>query len=233
MLLAGLVLISCVGTKIPVYVVPLLAPLGVLTTRALAAMAPEASRRVWAFVAGYLLTLALAFPWLDAFRPAWPTSIRGLLPLAVLFGVTAAAVFLARARGLVAAVCAFVAGLTVLSPVLSLVVLRSVDPYLNPRQTAVALARYMDRGYAETLYKTWPGCFSYHARRSVFETRDVAVLRERAKSSGPVVLVMARKYFDRLLPDGPLVPPGFSVVGEQWIIDQPYVVAVKPASDGT
>jgi 4-amino-4-deoxy-L-arabinose transferase-like glycosyltransferase len=53
MAISGFALISTVGTKIPVYVVPLLAPMGVLTVRALARMETPALKRVWAGAAGF------------------------------------------------------------------------------------------------------------------------------------------------------------------------------------
>jgi hypothetical protein len=178
---------------------------------------------VWTGVAACLLLFGVALPFANAFRP-WPDPVRGLFAVGAILVASAAAVFALRRRELLAPVSAWIVGLTVLSPVLSLATIRSANPYLNPKATAEVLARYMDRGYEEVLYRTWPGCFSYHAGRSVFETRKLDVVLDRVRSADKAVLVTARKYFERNRD----ALPGFEVVSEQWIIEQPYVVAVRP-----
>ena len=87
------------------------------------------------------------------------------------------------------------------------------------------IAGWVERGHAPLIFKTYPGTYAYYAGRVLPESRDPDMLRRHVREHDRVVVSMARKYWERHTE----MLAGLTLVHEQHIEGQPFVVAVRPA----
>lgn len=223
----GFLLLSLATSKLTIYLLPLLAPLGVLAAMHLLRVRAARGRQVWTAV-GITLVVCAA---LAAIVPealvqvlgadAPPAAGTGLL--AASLALTGLLVLALRGRETAWPLAVTGAGLLTVYLVLAAVVAPSLDPIMSPRRQAQVIADYVDRGYRPLVFRVYPGTYSYYARQNLPETRDRSRFREHVEHRGPILVVMARKYWiahaDQL--------PGFRRVHEQLIEGRPFVVAVR------
>ncbi|MBG0774987.1 MAG: glycosyltransferase family 39 protein [Desulfovibrionaceae bacterium] len=236
-LVTGFAMLSAVSIKIVIYLLPLFAPLAVLTARTLLADrrarpdAPGTADRFWKLLAALFALMALAVPFANYAHP-WPITITGLIPLAGGCAVLALVFWKGVPRGaargglLLLALC--VGGWIWL---VGTRVAPSLDAVMSPRHQATVMREYIAKGFYPVTYKVYSGTYSYYAGQDVLEVKsweDVAqVLQWRPK----VVLAMKRKYWE----EWENRPADLRIVDEQWIVEEPYVLAVSteaPAPQG-
>ena len=224
---SGFVLLSALSIKIVVYLVPLLGPLAVLTADALARLEAKRCERFGLCVAVLWALIGLALPFANLLHP-WPISIRGVIPAGLL--ALALAWFLwklaPRQSPFGFLLCMVLAATLWFQPV-ALVTAPSLDAAMSPKAQAEDLAAYANQGYYPVAYKVYPGTYTYYAGRTIHETADLAELEKIVSTRAKVAVVMRKKHWNQWESR----PQSLSVVHEQWIADQPYVLAVK--AEGT
>ena len=227
--ISGFVLLSSVSIKIVVYLLPLFAPLAILSARSLLGLGQEQSRRVYGLMAWLFLLLAGAQAAAALVLPTgllpepWTLPVWGLIPCAVIMGLTGCALRRWTDRtsptaGLMVALL----GLTLWLQPLGLLVAPSLDRIMSPAAQGRRMGEYADKGYLPMAYRIYPGTYTYYAGRNILETKDLeAVRRELAERRGKVVVGMRRSDWDQWLNR----PDNLAVVHEQWIVDRPFVLA--------
>lgn len=225
--LGGFLLLSLATSKLTIYLLPLLAPLSVLAATRLLRMPAALCRDLWTAVGITLLVCAalaaLVPEGLARMFGADAPTTAGTGVLAAALAATGLLVLALRGRGRAWPLTITGAGLLAVYLLLAAVVAPSLDPIMSPRPQAQVMADYIDRGYRPLVFRVYPGTYSYYARQSLPETRDRSRLRELLRHPGPVLIVLARKYWighaDQL--------SGFRRVHEQRIEGRPFVVAVR------
>lgn len=225
LLLGGFVLLSAVSIKIVIYLLPLFAPLAVITGHALLQLEGFRSRRLFLFMAVIFGLLGAVLPFANHFHP-WPIRIEGLnlaggtlLLLAVLLGRF---VPLDAPR---AALSYLVLAMTLWLQPVGLFVVPSLDALMSPKAQAGIMGRYIESGYMPLGYKLYSGTYTYYAGHDIRELDDLQEIERELALHPEVVLGMRRKYWDRWENR----PEELQAVHEQWIADRPYVLAVKGA----
>jgi len=231
MFLTGFALLSGLSIKIVIYLLPLFAPLAVLTAGRLLSLDGRRLARVCKSMAGLLVILALVIPWGNAFT-RWPSEITGLTPLAATLAMTAAGLYLTRMLAPGAVLLTLALGMTLIINVMGLAVAPSLDPVMSPRAQAEAMGEYARDGYYPAAYKIYSGTYTYYAGTNVFETQKIPELAEILAARDKVVLGMQKKYLERFMD----VPHNLKIAHEQWIVDRPYVLLIQdkapePASE--
>lgn len=226
--LSGFALLSCLSTKIVVYLLPLFPPLALLTARALLAMDETGVKRTYLWIGGLFGFLALGLPFGNYFHH-WPISIEGLWWMA-LASALAAAILLRFATRMSPGAALLTLALVVTAWVqpLTQITLPSLDGAMSPKAQGELMGRYIDRGYTPVAYKIYSGVYTYYCGHDVLETQDIDLVGRMAEEEPRLVLGMQRRYWDEWSGR----PAGLRIVHEQWVADRPYVLAVKDgASD--
>lgn len=224
MVLTGFVLLSALSTKIIVYLLPLFPALAVLTAKALLGLDARRTRRLWWLLCGLFAVLAVALPFGNMLHP-WPDfEVAGLWWTALASALAAGLMFWA-ARRLGPASGLLVAALAVTAWVLPLtmVVLPSLDAVMSPKAQARLMGDYVADGYVPVAYKIYSGVYTYYSGHDVLETQDMERIAQVLAAEPKVVIGMQRRYWDQWTDR----PTGLRLVHEQWIVDQPYVLAVQ------
>jgi len=224
MVLTGFVLLSALSTKIIVYLLPLFPALAVLTAQALAGLDARRTRRLWLMLCGLFAVLAVALPFGNLLHP-WPDfAVAGLWWLALASALAAGLMWWA-ARTLGPASGLLLAALVVTAWVqpLAMLTLPSLDPVMSPKAQARVMGDYADQGYVPAAYKIYSGVYTYYSGHDVLETQDLERIAALLAAEPKVVLGMQRRYWDQWADR----PASLSVVHEQWVVDQPYVLAVQ------
>lgn len=218
-------LLSCLSGKVVIYVLPLFAPMAILTADSLFQWdRARRARLAWAFAvffgllgAGVLLGNRLL---------PLPVELTGLPLTGGVFLVTAALLLAIRKRDARILLLCLLLGVTAWIQTAARVTVPSLDSIMSPRLTGERMGEYIDQGYTPVACDIYSGIFTWYAGENILELpknydRLEDVLREQPKT----VLVMKKKHWERW-PDR---PEKLRPVLEQFIADQPYVLAV---SDG-
>ncbi|MGE4505855.1 MAG: ArnT family glycosyltransferase [Desulfovibrionaceae bacterium] len=222
LLLSAFGLLSCLSGKVVIYLLPLFAPLALLTADALFRLGEQGRARGFAAMAAFLLLAAGGLPLVNRFTPL-PVHIEGLPVLSVVLALTGAALLLWR-RGTRKPLAALALGVTVFMLPASLITAPSLDAVMSPRETALLIGGYMDRGYAAAMYDTYPGIYTYYAGHDILEVpKHFRELDELCATHERVVIAMKKKHLRKWTER----PEGLKVVHEQWIADQPYILLVQ------
>ena len=223
MLLSGFGLLTVVSTKIVVYLLPIFAPLAILTARGFLSLSPALAGRFFGIVAGLYGLLALVAPFAEIANP-WGLRVQGLGLVCLALLALGASLFRLRHSAL-PALAALVLGTILLIQPLGRLTLPSLDGAMSPRAQALLMKDYVSRGYAPAAFNTYAGIYTYYAGRDVFETQDRAALSRFLAEHPAVVLAMKEKdwlaWTER--------PEGLNVVERQFLVDRPYVLAVRSA----
>lgn len=227
--LAGFATLSAVSIKIVVYLLPLFAPLAVITAHWLLHVAEKQSARLFGGIALVLGLLGAVLPFANLLHP-WPITIKGvvlcgLLLLALAFLLWQAVPRTSPKASLVALVIAVILWI---QPV-GLILAPSLDAIMSPKAQAEVLAAYADKGYDVMAYKMYSGTYTYYAGQNIHEIADWDEMLAELGSHDKVALAMRRKYWDQWENR----PADLQVVHEQWIADRPFVVIVKGGAADT
>ncbi|MGC9455393.1 MAG: ArnT family glycosyltransferase [Phycisphaerae bacterium] len=241
----GFVMLSAVSIKTPAYPLPLLPPAMVLIAAFLGVTSPGRSATFFMIAAVVIVAQAIAAGFADRLIPL-PVEVRGGTLLASMLATGAfVLLILAWQRPIVPALFSGLLGI-VAGNIIAGEVAPSLAPALSPRQQARHIARYVDAGFAPLTYETYPGIYSFYARRQMPETfhmfRDKPnrkqhlreyVMRFLSEHNRAVVAMSEHRWREHWRPMRRQIRPNegdlrgyLEVVHTQWIEDQPYVLVL-------
>ncbi|MFV0421455.1 ArnT family glycosyltransferase [Oleidesulfovibrio sp.] len=234
--LSGFIILSAVSIKIIIYLLPLFAPLAVLTASGVLALSQ--TRAKWlmrllalllVILAGALVTLQLGqmfqWEWLTkAIR--WPLDIDGLWILGGVCALGAAAMWVAAPKaGGAGALLVAVLFATIWIQPLGLITAPSLDKVMSPRDQGILLGNYIKEGYTPVTYKVYSGTYTYYAGKNLIELDEWTDFDAAVAEAPKVVVAMRSKHWDKWENK----PVDMTEVNRQWIVDQEYVVGVRVA----
>lgn len=226
MFISGFVMLTCLSIKVLIYILPLFAPLAILTAKGLMGEGdnPPAinSKKLWTAVACVYLLFAVAAPFAEIFFP-FDFAIKGLSLTVLILGLGGLALLATRSSGKKTGLLIMAVTMTLWIQPLALKTLPSLDPLMSPRMTGEIMKEYIDQGSYPLAHKIYSGIFSYYAGTNIHETSDFKEIERILEEQDKVILVMQRKYFDRW----ENCPEGVTIINEQFISDRPYVLLRK------
>ncbi|WP_432735455.1 glycosyltransferase family 39 protein [Maridesulfovibrio sp. FT414] len=226
MFISGFVLLSCLSIKVLIYILPLFAPLAVLTAKGLlgenGADPVINSKRLWTAIAGVYLLIAVAAPFAEAFFP-FDFALRGIGFTVLILGLGGLGLLALKKSGARRGLLMMAVTMVLWLQPLALYTLPSLDPLMSPRQTGELMKQYVEQGSYPLAHKIYSGIFSYYAGTDIHETSDLAEIESILNEKESVILVMQKKYYDKWENK----PEGIQVINEQFISDRPYVLIKK------
>ena len=223
MLVSGFLLLTLVSIKIIIYLLPVFPALAALTARHILNLDEKRIKRLFSIIGGLLLVAAAALPFGNLLHQ-WPIEIEGLYITAAVSALAGLAIIFLGARGgprgaLIITAIAITAWLVPLN----LIVAPSLDAVMSPKAQGELMGDYAMRGYSPMAYRIYSGTYTYYADVTVMESQDPKFISEQIALIPKVVIGMQKRYWD----DWTDRPESLEVVHEQWIVERPYVLAVK------
>ncbi len=233
-LISGIGILSAVSIKIVIYLVPLFAPLAILTAYTVLALPDTRVKRfihllalLLASFAVVLITLQLGqtFQWQTIMQAVrWPLALEGLWPLAA--GCILGAILLwsaaPRAGGRGALLMAVLFCTAWIQP-LGLITAPSLDRVMSPRSQGLLMGEYIQKGYTPITYKVYSGTYAYYAKSNILEFDQWPDLDAAMAQYSRVVVAMRSKHWNTWANK----PGDIQQISQQWIADQEYIVAVR------
>ncbi len=225
--LPGLVLLSLVSIKIPIYCLPLFPPLAVLCAKAVLRMRPLAAACLRYTLAIVLALLGLALVLLPAAPSAYlpiplvPKGVMVLGGICLLFACMLA--FLVRGRRSEGTVLLLALFTTAFAYPAWTVTAPSLDVFLSPRAQAEVIKEYREAGYVPASFKVYPGTYTYYAGPvdDCPSWEDVLALAARHPK---MIVALRASFWDAL----DARPEGFAEVNRQRIAEREYVLVARP-----
>ncbi|BBD06923.1 ArnT family glycosyltransferase [Desulfovibrio ferrophilus] len=224
--LSGFLLLSSLSTKIIVYLMPLFPPLALLIARAFLNLEQDKATRFMIWTGGLFAFVAVTLPFGNFFHQ-WPISIEGLWWVALASALAAAVLWFGRRLSPPAALLTLGLLVTIWVQPLMLITLPSLDRAMSPKAQGELMGEYIDQGYTPVAYKIYSGVYTYYCGHNILETQDLPLIERMTAEEPKLVLGIQRKYWD----SWENRPKSLRVVHEQWVVDRPYVLAIK--DDGT
>ncbi|MCH5276909.1 MAG: glycosyltransferase family 39 protein [Desulfovibrionaceae bacterium] len=257
--IGGTALLSALSGKIVIYLLPLLPALAVLTARALLRLSPRRSSWFFGFLGLFFGLTGLIFvagqfsssllPWLPeswitqipALARAYLDNSAGLALMGAVFLLLAVVLLFLTRRCLPdGALLLTSLGIVLLMQPYSLVVAPSLETMLSPRAQAEAMSDYVRQGYAPAAYRVYPGIYAYYVAESlaagdpdaprsgvtVPDLDNSAALTAFLAAHPRAVVAMSEKNWMRWEDK----PSDIFEAQRQWMVDQPYVLAVRDAT---
>ncbi len=226
MFISGFVMLTCLSIKVLIYILPLFAPLAILTARGLFGEDGQEpvinSKRLWTAIAGFYLLLAAAAPFAEVFIP-FDITLRGLSFTVLIMGLSGLALLALKKSGAYKGLLVMTAAMVLWLQPLATITLPSLDPLMSPRETAEIMKDYVEEGSYPLAHKIYSGIFSYYAGTDIYETSDLKEIEKILAEKDDVILVMQKKYYDRWKNR----PDDIKVIHEQFISDRPYLLIKK------
>ncbi len=246
MFIGGFVMLSLISTKIPIYLLPLFAPLAVLAGRATLQLSPRRVRWMQRVFGVFLILLGVLvfvasmyyagdFTMLNSQLaalgiPAWPVELQGTLICAgiLLLGgcLFIGALRSTRPEGILLTLSVVLAGF---SYPFAAITAPSLDPVLSPKGQATVMQEYISKGYHPVTFAMYGGTYSYYTSLPQEELpKDWALLQSRLATENSVVLAMSVTRWDewRNMP-GQSEAAKFTEVDRRWISEKQCVLLVK------
>lgn len=237
--LSAFALISLIQHKQPVYLVPLMGPLAVLTGRAVLQMSPlrgTVLQRVMALFFFFLAVIFVLLPvyysgnisapfsWLDKLAfPQWEVKLNGIFLLAVIMlATTCLLIGLVKARRSESTLLIVLISVTLFSYPLSTMTMPSLDSVVSSKSASVELKRYVDLGYYPISFRIYSGVFSYYSGLVISETDDWAELDRMIASYPRVIVAMAASRWEEWTNN-----PDFIEVMRFWMLSNEYVLILR------
>lgn len=229
--LPGLILLSLVSIKLPIYCLPLFPPLAVLCARAVLRMRPFAAACLQYSVALLLALLGLALLLLPAAPgkylpiPVLPNGVMLLGGICLVFACALA--FLIKPRRGEGAVLFLALFAAVFAYPTWKITAPSLDVFLSPKAQAEVIKSYRAEGYAPASFKIYPGTYSYYAG-AVLDCPTWEEALAFADKNPKTILALRSSFWDSM----PDKPEGFALVNRQTIAEREYVLVARPPLDG-
>ncbi len=226
MFISGFVMLTCLSIKVLIYILPLFAPLAILTAKGLLGEGDNPpvinSKKLWIGVACVYILLAVAAPFAEAFFP-FDFALKGISFTVLILGLGGFALLATRTSGGKTGLLIMAVTMTIWIQPLALKTLPSLDPLMSPRETGEIMKHYVEQGSYPLAHKIYSGIFSYYAGTDIHETSDFHEIERLLNEHDKVILVMQKKYYDRWKN----CPKDVTVIHEQFISDRPYVLLRK------
>ena len=225
--LPGVVLLSLVSIKIPIYCLPLFPPLAILCARAILQMRPFAaaclqySLAILLLVLGLVLVLMPAMPGNYLPLPLVPRGVMVLGGICLFFSCVLG--FLIKPRRGEGSILVIALLTTAFAYPAWKVTAPSLDAFLSPKAQAEVLKEYREAGYFLATYKVYPGTYTYYAGT----TQDSPSWEDaiaKAEANPKMVLALRASMWDDMTDK----PEGFSEVHRQTIAERAYVLVARP-----
>lgn len=226
MFISGFVMLTCLSIKVLIYILPLFAPLAMLTAKGLLGEDGQEpainSKKLWTAIAAFYLLFAMAAPFAEVLIP-FDITLHGLSFTVLIMGLAGLALLAFKKSGAYKGLLVMTAAMVLWLQPLALMTLPSLDPLMSPRQTGEIIKEYVAEGSYPLAHKIYSGIFSYYAGTNIHETSDLGEIEKVLAEKDDVILVMQKKYFDRWENR----PEDISVIHEQFISDRPYLLIKK------
>ncbi len=222
MILSAFLALSCVSIKIDIYLLPLFAPLAVLTARKLFQLPPTALRRVWMAMAVFFLLLALAVVG-ASLRFTLPDGLRGVMPVAVLLALLGLVLLCLRRRSATSLFASLLVGVTLFANLAALVVMPSLDPVMSPKMLDERLADFARQGYFPAAYRMVHGLHSYYARCDIYEAFHYGDMTKELLKHPKAALIIQRRDWEKWTDQ----PAGFRIVSEQRLASYHLLLLIR------
>lgn len=229
--LPGLVLLSAVSIKLPIYCLPLFPPLAVITARALLQMRPLATTCYQYFMALFMALLGVSLILLPMVPkelyhlPILPKATMILGGVCLVFACCMA--FLAkpsRSEGMVLLTALFTTAFSIPAWYMTA---PSLDVFLSPKAQAEVIKKYREAGYATASVKVYPGTYSYYGGNvKDFDSLEKAL--EAVGKNPKAILAVRGSDWARTQNK----PEGFAVVDRQIIAEREYMLVARPPIGG-
>ena len=199
--LAGFVGLSLVSTKIHIYLLPLFAPLAVITAQVIMGLPESRSRYFKIILATFVTALIPVFAAPLVLPMFLDVSIR-ILGTVIAAGI--ALVFSAlfwggingrRPEGLLLTWAVFCC---VLMQPLGLVTAPSLDAFLSPKAQAEIISKYANDGYYPLSYRVYPGIYSFYTNDKINEVSDSPRLEELLRSQDKLIMAIRLKDWEKI-----------------------------------
>ncbi|GAB6176033.1 hypothetical protein JCM16814_09240 [Desulfobaculum senezii] len=227
-LISGFVLLTCLSTKIVVYLMPLFPILALLTARTVLGFDAARTRKLVLFVAGLFAVLGVGVALANLFTQ-WPIVLKGIYVLAVVNIIIAALLWRFVSRwDIRPALLTLGILMTIWVQPLAFIAVPELDAVMSPKEQGELMGEYIADGYTPAAYKIYSGVYTYYCGTNILETQDLPRLAEMARTEDKFVLGMQRRYWD----SWDNRPANLRVVHEQWVVDRPYVLLVNTPEGG-
>lgn len=237
--LSSFCLISLIQHKQPVYVLPLMGPLAVLTGRAVLQLSPLRSMILQRLMAALFFLLAVAFVLLPVYYsgnipsffsflenitlPQWQIKINGIFLLAVIMlGTTCLLIGLVKARRPESTFLVLLLSATLFSYPISTMTMPSLDKVVSSQSASIEIQRYAGLGYYPVSFKVYPGVFSYYSGIVLNETDDWAELERMVAAQPKIIVAMSATRWEAWTQN-----PGFTEVMRFWMLSNEYVLLLR------
>ncbi len=218
-LLPALLLLSLLSGKVFVYILPLMAPLALLTAdRILHTAAPL--KGTWTTLAAFLALVALGLLLADGLLPL-PFAARGIAMASLILGLAGFGLYRLRLESPETPLVFLALMLVLWVQPLNLVTAPSLDSYMSPKRQGEIIRTYAEEGYAPIAYDIYSGIFTYYAGRDLIEVDKMDRLKKELEQHPKAVLVMRKKHWDAWQDR----PAGLIPVDERNLAGQIYVIS--------
>lgn len=220
MFLPAFVFLSCLSGKVFVYILPLLAPLALLTARLLENQDWSRTARFWLAAAVFFLLLAAALPFAGFALPE-NVSPKGVVLSSLILALAGAGLFRLRREGGRGPLLFLALVVTLWTLPLNRITAPSLDDYMSPKRQGEIIRAYVAQGYTPIGFDIYSGIFTYYADTDLHETDNWDELKAQLAGSPRAVLVTRKKVWDQWQDR----PAWLVVIDEQNIAGQIYVLA--------
>lgn len=244
--IGAFVLISVISSKQPVYLIPLMGPLAVLTGRGVLLLSPARSMILQRLLAVMFFILAVFFviipvyysgdipsffSWLEYLKlPEWEVRINGIFLLAVVMLIaTCLLIGVIKARRPESTLLVMLLCATLFSYPLSTMSMPSLDEVVSSRAASIEIRRYERMGYYTVSFKVYSGVFSYYSGLVINETGDWNELDRMVAEHPKVIVAMGANRWKDWTHN-----PGFTEIMRFWMLSHEYVLLLRnTATDGS
>lgn len=227
-LLSGFVLLTCLSTKIVVYLMPLFPILALLTAKTILGFDAAKTRKLVLAIAGLFVVLAAATAVANFFTQ-WPITLKGIYAMTAICAVIAALLWRYVSRwDIRPALLTLGILMTLWVQPLAFLAVPELDAVMSPKEQGELMGEYVRDGYTPAAYKIYSGVYTYYCGTDILETQDLDLLTEMAATENKFVLGMQRRYWE----SWENRPENLRIVHEQWIVDRPYVLLVNTPVGG-
>lgn len=218
--LTGFIFLSSVSIKVLVYILPLMAPLAILSLQGLLNLSDRARAWFFALVALFYVVLAMVVmgidlggsqPWLEG--SAW-------LALGLVLG--AGIIWWLRAAGVSNSLLAMNLAALLMVPGLFGKMTPSMDWFMSPRLPAEMIRDYSAKGYLPLSLRIYSGSYSYYSEGPVIEVQEYADIEAALEKRPKLIVAMSRRAWKRWQDR----PQNAWVINEHLLVDDKMLLAI-------
>ncbi|XPV75937.1 MAG: ArnT family glycosyltransferase [Desulfovibrio sp.] len=218
---SGFVFFSAVSIKVLIYVLPLLAPLAIVTASSLHKLDVLQSRRFWGLVPLWALLMVGVFLVGDK-AVQWDIPFEGTYLLAALFALGAYWIWMMR-KGTAVQLVTLMLVFTLLyvTPLFGIMA-PSLDPAMSTKAPSLMIKEYREKGYTPMTFKVYSGVYTYYSGKNILETYNYpeldAFVLEHPKTIAAMSLNKWKNWKNK--------PASAKVIDTHWMVDRKQVLVL-------